>query len=188
MSYSSDSNNGLWFLWVIFIAVFLLLMVWRCIRRQQIMARYQAANSPGVQMIALQSQGITAPPGFTPVLVNGQIVFQPLYAAGAAYPPPDYQQYPPGVAAQPVPYASQPGQGGMAVAAIPVQFYEQGRGFRLNDQPAAISSSASQLPMSPSAAYVPQPSPSAQERYDGEAESSPSPHDDEQPLPTRYSS
>jgi len=192
---SNDDAGSFWFVWLIFVAVFVVLLVWRCIRRQQILAhqdRIYARNNAGVQMMTMTSSSgsnITAPPGFTPVLINGQLAFQPIYSAAAAYPPPDYQQYAPGQYAVSVPFSAQPVQGGGAVAAIPVQYHEQGRGYRLTDPAPPSASQSSLLPSPPPRSPLSAMShPSQQEQhYDGETSAShqfqPS---QQQPMPARY--
>ena len=139
-------------IWVLVLALFVALLLWRCVRRQQIL-QYQRdiyANQPGVQMMQMQPGSIPSPPpGYSAVLVNGQVVFQPLYSAQPAYPHPLYS---PASGT----YAASPPQG-HAVVAIPVQFYDETASYRLSDAPGALPS----LRSAESPAAFAHPAPSA---------------------------
>ena len=142
-------------IWIIVLGVFLTLLVWRCVRRQQILA-YQReiyGTQPSVQMMTISQQPSSfppPPPGYSAVLVNGQVVYQPLYSAAPSYPPPLYS--PSGTYAAVPPHS--------AVVAIPVQYYDQAASFRLNDEPGAppaVRSPHPSAPPLPSAAHREEP-------------------------------
>ena len=132
-------------IWIVVLVIFVVLFVFRCARRQQYYAnaqrQYAVNNPPSVQMIGLQSSSpLAVPPGFTPVLVNGQVVFQPLYSAQSSYPPPAYQSYPGGTFAQ------------APVAAIPLAYhsgFDQGQAYRLSDERGGSPPAAPRSPTAP---------------------------------------